>query len=234
MENKRKKNLVALVSGGGSNLAAILESIDRGEINGEVRAVISSNKEAYALTRAKERNIPAYVCALGDYASREERDRAILEILLKYDCDYCLLAGYLGIISPFLIDEYPYKIVNIHPALLPKFGGKGFHGIHVHEAVIAAGEKESGATVHFVDSGTDTGLIIAQRSLSVQRGDTPESLQKRILDNIEHRLFPQVVSLLCDDKVSVKNGKVEILQAENTGKIEKSVFEKCILQKKNK
>ncbi len=166
-QNSDKKKLVALVSGGGSNLAAITERIDGGDINGEVVAVISSNAEAFALTRARERGIPAYVCARKDYENNEARDREILRIVREHNADYILLAGYLGIISPFLIDAYPYKIVNIHPALLPKFGGKGFFGIHVHEAVIAAGEKESGATVHFVDSGTDTGLIIAQRSLKV-------------------------------------------------------------------
>ena len=189
-------------------MAAILTSIDRGEINGEVVAVISSNHEAYALTRAKERGIPAHVCALKDFPSREDRDREILRLLKFYECDYCLLAGYLGIVSPFLVEAYPYKIVNIHPALLPKFGGKGFHGLHVHEAVLKAGEKESGATVHFVDSGTDTGLIIAQRKLAVLSSDTPESLQSRILDQIEHKLFPELVKLLCDDKVVVENGKV--------------------------
>ena len=210
MANSDKKNLVVLVSGGGSNMAAILESIDRGEINGRVVAVISSNYGAYALTRASERGIPTYVCALKDFASREARDREILKLLKKYECDYCILAGYLGIVSPFLVDEFPYRIVNIHPALLPKFGGKGYHGIHVHEAVIAAGESESGATVHFVDSGTDTGLIIAQRKLAVLESDTPESLQSRILDQIEHKLFPDVVGLLCAGRVSVEDGKVII------------------------
>lgn len=206
--NSDKKKLVALVSGGGSNLAAIMERIDGGDINGEVVAVISSNAEAFALTRARERGIPAYVCARKNYENNEARDREILRIVREHNADYILLAGYLGIISPFLIDAYPYKIVNIHPALLPKFGGKGFFGIHVHEAVIAAGEKESGATVHFVDSGTDTGLIIAQRGLKVLEEDTPHSLQQRILSNIEHKLFPEVVRALCNNEIKVENGKV--------------------------
>lgn len=196
------------MSGGGSNLAAIMERIDCGDINGEVVAVISSNSQAYALTRARERGIPAYVCARKNYENNEARDREILRIVREHNADYILLAGYLGIISPFLIDAYPYKIVNIHPALLPKFGGKGFFGIHVHEAVIAAGEKESGATVHFVDSGTDTGLIIVQRSLKVLEEDTPHSLQQRILSNIEHKLFPEVVRALCNNEIKVENGKV--------------------------
>lgn len=207
----RKKNLAVLVSGGGSNMAAIQAAIERGEINGEIKVVISSSAEAYALTRAREKGIDTYVCSLREYGDRETRDREILRILREKETDYVLLAGYLGIISPFIVEAYPYRIVNIHPALLPKFGGKGFHGIHVHEAVLAAKEKESGATVHFVDDGTDTGLIIAQRSLAVDPGDTPETLQKRILDNIEHKLFPQVVKLLCDDRVKICNNKVEIL-----------------------
>lgn len=208
--NKRKKNLVVLVSGGGSNMAAILESIDRGEINGEVKAVISSNADAYALTRAKERGIETHICAIKDFASAQARDEAVLRICRNVHADYLLLAGYLGIVSPALVDAYPYKIVNIHPALLPKFGGKGFFGLHVHEAVLAAGEKESGATVHFVDNGTDTGPIIAQGKVQVQAGDTPHDLQQRVLENVEHKLFPLAVSWLCDDKVRVQDGKVII------------------------
>lgn len=189
-------------------MAAILDAIDRGEINGKVVAVIASNDRAYALTRAKERGIPAHVCALRDYENNEARDREILRLLDYYEADYVLLAGYLGIVSPFLVDAYPNRIVNIHPALLPKFGGKGFHGIHVHEAVIAAGEKQSGATVHFVDGGTDTGPIILQRALSVLPSDTPESLQARILEQIEHKIFPEAVKKLCDDEITVEGGKV--------------------------
>lgn len=207
---KRKKNLAVLVSGGGSNMASILESIDRGEINGEVKVVISSNAAAYALTRAKERNIPAYVCALCDFESRDARDREILRLLQAYEADYVLLAGYLGIVSPFILEAYPYRLINIHPALLPKFGGKGFHGIHVHEAVLAAQEKESGATVHYVDNGIDCGAIIAQGRVPVLENDTPASLQARVLEEVEHKLFPQVVGWLCDDKVRVENGKVVV------------------------
>ncbi len=191
-------------------MAAILESIDRGEICGEVKAVISSNAQAYALTRARERGIPAYVCARADFESNEARDAEILRICRRADADYVLLAGYLGILSPAIIEAYPYRLINIHPALLPKFGGKGFFGIHVHEAVLKAGERESGATVHFVANEIDTGLIIAQGKVQVQENDTPHSLQERVLDNVEHKLFPQVVGWLCDDKVRVQNGRVEI------------------------
>ena len=208
MEEKRKKNLVALVSGGGSNMAAILDAVDAGRINGRIVAVISSNDTAYALTRARERGIPTHVCALRDFENGEARDREVLRLLTHYQADFVLLAGYLGIVSSFLVDAYPNRIVNIHPALLPKFGGKGFHGLHVHEAVIAAKEKESGATVHFVDGGTDTGPIILQRSLEVLPSDTPESLQARILQEIEHKLFPEAVAKLCNDEVTVVDGKV--------------------------
>lgn len=199
-----------MVSGSGSNFAAILKGIESGEINGVVRAVISSNGDAYALVRAAEHNIDTYVCSVAEYGSGDARDREILAILRKYDTDYVILAGYLGIVSQFLIDAYPNRIVNIHPALLPKFGGKGFYGLNVHKAVLAAGESESGATVHFVDGGTDTGLIIAQQSVEVKQGDTPEELQKRILDNVEHKLFPRVVQMLCNDEIAVVNGKCEI------------------------
>ena len=210
MKKTNPKKLVVLVSGGDSNMAAIMESIDRGEINGEIKAVISSNAEAYALTRARERGIPAYVCARADYENGAERDREILRICREAQADYVLPAGYLGILAGFFIEAYPNKIVNIHPALLPKFGGKGFFGIHVHEAVLAAGETESGATVHFVGGGIDDGAIIAQGKVEVLQGDTPEELQKRVLDNVEHKLFPQVVGLLCADKVKIKDGKVVI------------------------
>ena len=205
---KKKKNLVALVSGSGSNMAAILDAIDQGKINGQIVAVISSNDTAYALTRAFERGIPTHVCSLATFGSPDARDREVLKLLDGYEADYVLLAGYLGIISPFLVDAYPNKIVNIHPALLPKFGGKGFHGLHVHEAVIAAKEKESGATVHFVDGGTDTGPIILQRALQVLPSDTPEVLQARILEQIEHKIFPEAVAKLCNDEITVVDGKV--------------------------
>ncbi|MCL2061826.1 MAG: phosphoribosylglycinamide formyltransferase [Firmicutes bacterium] len=195
--DNRPKNLCVLVSGGGSNLQAVLDAANSGAINARVSAVISSNAEAFALTRAAKHNIPAYTVSLKDYKTRQQRDTAVLEILLKYACDYVILAGYLGIITEPLLNAYPDKIINIHPALLPKFGGAGFHGIAVHKAVIEAGEPYSGATVHYVDGGVDTGKIIAQERLAVLPNDTPESLQHRILNQIEHSLLVKVLQTLC-------------------------------------
>lgn len=206
--DKEKKRLVVLVSGGGTNMQSVLDEIKNGKINGSVVAVVSSNADAYALMRAKNNGIDTFVCAVKDFSSRAERDDKILEILMRYKADYVLLAGYLGIIPEKIINEFPNRIINIHPALLPSYGGKNYYGLNVHKAVIAAGEKFSGATVHFVDGGTDTGLIIEQESLAVENSDTAESLQERILNNIEHKLFPRVVKDLCDGKIVVKDGKV--------------------------
>lgn len=207
---KPPKKLAVLVSGGGTNFQSILDSIERGEINAQVSLLISSNAQAYAIERAEKHSIPVFVCAVKDFESREKRDEKILELLSAHNVDYVLLAGYLGIVSPPIIERYRNKIVNIHPALLPSYGGKDYYGINVHRAVIAAKEPFSGATVHFVDEGTDTGLIIAQEKLPVLPSDTAETLQQKILEKIEHKLFPRVVRLLCDDRVSVRGGKVVI------------------------
>ncbi|MCL2797581.1 MAG: phosphoribosylglycinamide formyltransferase [Firmicutes bacterium] len=195
---RHPKKLGILVSGGGSNLQAVLDACAAGEINGKVVAVISSNPEAYALTRTKNSGVPAYIAALKNYASREARDAYILEILKKHEVDYVVLAGYLGILTEPLVKAFERRMINIHPALLPKFGGAGLHGLNVHKAVIAAGEKKSGATVHFVDLGIDSGEIIAQESLDVLPSDTPETLQARILSEIEHKLLVCVVKGLCE------------------------------------
>lgn len=203
------KNLAVLVSGSGTNMQAIIDACARGEINGCVKVVISSNDEAYALVRAKTCNIPAYVCSVSDFdGDRDARDWEILRILEEYKTDYVILAGYLGIISGSIIDRYPNRIVNIHPALLPKFGGKDFYGLNVHKAVIAAGEAESGATAHFVAREIDCGPIIRQEKLKVFKGDTPEALQKRVLEKIEHPLLISVVKDLCDDRIKVEGDKV--------------------------
>ena len=210
MQNRTdKKRLAVLVSGGGTNMQSIIDATERGEISGSVVVVISSNSEAYALERAKKHGIDSFVCSLKEYQSREERDGKIIEILEKYRADYVILAGYLGILTDELIAKYDNKIINIHPALLPAYGGKSFFGLNVHKAVIADKCKKSGATVHFVGSGgIDTGLIIAQQSLDVLESDTPESLQERILENIEHKLFPRVIKDLCDGKIRVEGDEV--------------------------
>ena len=204
------KKLALLVSGSGTNMQAIMDACASGEINGRIAVVISSNHEAYALVRAEGAKIPNYVCCKKDYPNVEARDRAILDLLRRYDVDYVILAGYLGILPQFIIDAYPNRIVNIHPALLPKFGGKDFYGIRVHKAVIEAGETESGATAHFVSAEVDGGPIIRQGKLTVYKGDKPEDLQKRILNQIEHPMLVSVIKDLCDDKIKVVDGKVII------------------------
>ncbi len=204
------KKLALLVSGSGTNMQAIMDACASGEIDGRIAVVISSNHEAYALVRAEGAKIPNYVCCKKDYPSTEARDRAILDLLKRYDVDYVILAGYLGILPEFIIDAYPNRIVNIHPALLPKFGGKNYYGIRVHKAVIEAGEKESGATAHFVSAAIDGGPIIRQQKLTVYKGDKPEDLQKRILNQIEHPMLVSVIKDLCDGKISVVDGKVVI------------------------
>lgn len=196
-----KKRLVFLVSGGGTNMQAVLDEIDSGNINAEALEVISSNAEAYALTRAEKAGIPSKVFAKADYGSFEERDAALKAELDRLNPDYILLVGYLGILSPQITEKYFNRIINIHPSLLPKHGGRGFHGLAVHRAVLAAGDSVTGATVHFVDSGTDTGKIIRQKSTAVLEGDTPETLQKRVLEECEHPLLIGVVKDLCEDKI---------------------------------
>lgn len=204
------KNLAVLVSGSGTNMQSIIDACARGEINGAVRVVISSNEEAYAIVRAKACGIPVHVCSLSAFGGdRIARDGEILRLLKQYNIDYVILAGYLGIMTGSIIDNYPYRIVNIHPALLPKFGGKDYYGLKVHKAVIAAGEQVSGATAHFVSREIDGGLIIRQWQLQVNKGDNAESLQKRILEKIEHPLLISVVKDLCDDKIVVENGVVK-------------------------
>ncbi|MCL2675082.1 MAG: phosphoribosylglycinamide formyltransferase [Firmicutes bacterium] len=190
-----KKRLVALISGGGSNLQAVMDACGLGNLDSKVVAVISSNYEAGGLLRAKAAKIDTFVCALGDFASREERDAKILRIAKKCKADYLLLLGYLGICSKILIDAYPKKIINIHPALLPKYGGAGYFGLNVHKAVLDAGDKVSGATVHYVDEGTDTGEIIMSREVAVLDGDTAESLQERVL-GMEHELIVEALRVV--------------------------------------
>ena len=191
------KRIAFLVSGGGTDMQSVLDAIDDGKINAVPVLVISSNAAAYALTRAKQHGIDAVALerkAFGDdYAAR---DRELLRLLQEYRVDLVVMAGYLGILSPFILDAYPKKIINIHPALLPKFGGKGFFGMNVHRAVLAAGETVSGATVHYAANDIDTGEIIRQASVPVLPDDTPESLAARVLET-EHKLFPEAIADLC-------------------------------------
>lgn len=191
------KNIAVMFSGNGTDFQALIDGEKAGGFDGKIVVAITSNGKAYGIERAKQANIPCFVCRKSDYADECARDRAIVEILKAHKVELVVLAGYLGILTKPLLDAFPKAIVNIHPALLPKFGGKGMFGLNVHTAVIAAGEKKSGATVHYVDGGTDTGEIIVQRALDVLPTDTPETLQKRILNEIEHPLLVEAVAMLC-------------------------------------
>lgn len=191
------KRIAVMFSGGGTDFQSLIDGEARGAFDGKIVVSVTSNGKAFGIERAKKAGIDCYVCRKSDFDSDEKRDERVKSIFDEYKVDLIVLAGYLGILTAPLIDAYKRRIINIHPALLPKFGGKGMFGIHVHEAVIAAGEKKSGATVHYSDGGIDTGEIILQRSLDVLPSDTPQSLQQRILNEIEHPLLVEAVALLC-------------------------------------
>ena len=197
-----------LVSGGGTNLQAILDAIDSGKItNAEVSLVISNNPNAYALERAKNHSIEAVCISPKQYECREEFHKALLEKLKESGVELIVLAGFLVAIPPMIVEAYPNKIINIHPSLIPSFCGTGFYGLKVHEAALARGVKVVGATVHFVDEGTDTGPIILQKAVEVQNGDTPEVLQRRVMEQAEWKILPRAIDLIAHGKVSVTDGK---------------------------
>lgn len=200
-----------LVSGGGTNLQAILDALDQGVIsNAAVSVVISNNSGAYALKRAEDRGIPAVCISPKCYDSREEFHKALLAELQKNQIDLVVLAGYLVAVPPMIVEAYPNRIINIHPSLIPSFCGTGFYGLRVHEGVLNRGVKITGATVHFVDTGTDTGPIILQKAVEVQQGDTPEVLQRRVMEEAEWKILPEAIGLIANGKVSVQDGKVQI------------------------
>lgn len=203
-------NVGVLASGSGSNLQAIIDACERGEAGARVAVVVCNVEDAYALERARKHGIPAaFIPHKGK--PREEHEREVVAELKKHDVGLIVLAGYLRMLTPYIVREFKNRIINIHPALLPSFGGKGMHGIHVHEAVIASGSKVSGCTVHFVDEGVDTGPIILQRTVPVLPDDTPQSLAARVLDE-EHRALPEAVRLIAAAKVAVDGGSVRISQ----------------------
>lgn len=205
------KNVVVLVSGGGTNLQALIDAVDAGKVkNAAIKAVISNKADAYALTRAANHNIAAECISPKDYASRDEFADAMLEAFAKYEADLIVLGGYLVIVPEKIIKEYAGKIINIHPSLIPSHCGPGFYGLHVHESVLARGNKVTGATVHFVDEGTDTGPIILQKAVEVMDDDTPEVLQKRVMEQAEWIILPEAVSLFAEDKLKVVDGTVKI------------------------
>ena len=199
--------VAVLVSGGGTNLQAIIDAIDNKVITDtEIVAVISNNKNAFALERAKKVGIAAEVVSPKDYADRAQFNEALLAKLHETGADLIVLAGYLVVIPEIVIDAYPNKIVNIHPSLIPAFCGTGYYGLKVHEAALARGVKVVGATVHFVDKGTDTGPIIMQKAVAVQNGDTPKALQQRVMEQAEWKLLPAVIDKIAHGKVHVEDG----------------------------
>ncbi len=207
--NINKKNLAVFVSGSGTNFEAVQEFILNNNVNGKIALLISSKLNTLALQKAEKYNIDS--CVFQEKAFRNFDDYAneMYSKLKQYNIDYIILAGFLKKIPLKIIQAYKYHIINIHPALLPKFGGKGMYGIHVHEAVLKAGETETGPTVHFVDEIYDNGAIIMQEKAPVKPGDTPEILQKRVLE-YEHKILPRVVQLLCDDKIKIENNEAII------------------------
>ena len=184
-----------LVSGGGTNLQAIIDAVKSGDItNASIEVVISNKKDAYALTRAKENGIAAESVCIKDFESREKFNDALIEKIDSYNLDLIVLAGFLVVLPPVLIAKYRKRIINIHPSLIPSFCGNGFYGLHVHEKALERGVKVTGATVHFVDEGTDTGPIIYQKAVEVLPGDTPEILQKRVMEQAEWKILPKAIN----------------------------------------
>ena len=184
-----------LVSGGGTNLQAIIDAVKSGDItNASIEVVISNKKDAYALTRAKENGIAAESVCIKDFESREKFNDALIEKIDSYNLDLIVLAGFLVVLPSELIAKYRNRIINIHPSLIPSFCGNGFYGLHVHEKALERGVKVTGATVHFVDEGTDTGPIIYQKAVEVLPGDTPEILQKRVMEQAEWKILPKAIN----------------------------------------
>ena len=205
--------VAVLVSGGGTNLQAIIDAVENQTItNTEIVGVISNNKNAFALERAGRHGIPAQCISPKDYDTRDEFNRVFLEKVNELKADLIVLAGFLVVIPEMMIREYRNRIINIHPSLIPSFCGTGFYGLKVHEAALKRGVKVVGATVHFVDEGTDTGPIILQKAVSVEEGDTPEILQRRVMEQAEWKILPQAIDLIANGKVQIVDGKVSIAQ----------------------
>ncbi len=205
------KNIVVLVSGGGTNLQALIDAQHRGELGqGKITCVISSKADAYALTRAAQNGIKTRTLIRKDYADIASYSIAMREALLEEKADVVVYAGFMTILDENVCNAFPNRMVNVHPALIPSFCGKGYYGLHVHEEALKKGVKVSGATVHFVTAECDAGPIILQKAVEVIDGDTPETLQKRIMEQAEWKILPKAVQLLCDEKIIVKNGKTYI------------------------
>ncbi len=207
--------IAVLVSGGGTNLQAILDAVDEGRIrNAEVSVVISNNPGAYALKRAEKKGIEAVCISPKEYASREDFNEAFLAKLNGYAVDLVVLAGFLVVLPEKMVRQYANRIINIHPSLIPSFCGKGFYGLRVHEKALERGVRITGATVHFVDEGTDTGPILLQKAVAVAPDDTPEILQRRVMEEAEWKILPEAIDLIAAGRVRLEDGRVRIIQEE--------------------
>ena len=204
-------DVVVLVSGGGTNLQAIIDAVESGGItNTRIAGVISNNKNAYALERAKKHGVESRCVSPKDFTSREEFNERFQEAVEELKPDLIVLAGFLVVIPPSMIERYRNRIINIHPSLIPAFCGTGFYGVKVHEAALKRGVKVVGATVHFVDEGTDTGPIILQKAVEVEPQDTPETLQRRVMEQAEWKILPEAIDLIANGKVSVSGGRAVV------------------------
>ena len=213
------KKIAVLVSGGGTNLQALIDAQGQGEIvNGEITAVISSAPDAYALERAKTAGIPGYVLARRDYPSSQAMTRALVDKLQELSIDLVVMAGFMTIVTRELFEVYANAVINIHPALIPSFCGEGYYGLHVHEKALEYGVKVSGATVHFVSEECDSGPIVLQKAVPVEENDTPEALQRRIMEQAEWVILPRAVSLFCQGRLKVEGRTVRILKPLNLSK----------------
>ena len=206
-----EKKIGVLVSGGGTNLQALIDAEKRGELgSGKITLVIASKPDVYALERAKNNNIEGKVLARKEYDSIADYSKALADTLEEAGIDLVVLAGFLTIIDEQVYERFPNRILNVHPALIPSFCGKGFYGLHVHEAALQKGVKVSGATVHIVTPECDAGPIVLQKAVEVKQDDTPETLQKRIMEEAEWKILPEAVKLFCEDRITVKENKVFI------------------------
>ena len=205
------KNIVVLVSGGGTNLQALIDAEKSGIIkNGRITCVIASKEGVYALERAAQNGIKSRVIPRKEYADIASYTKAVTDALIEEKADLAVYAGFMTILDEQVVKAFPYKMMNVHPALIPSFCGKGFYSLHVHEAALAAGVKLSGATVHFVTEECDGGPIIIQKAVPVENGDTPETLQKRIMEQAEWKILPEAVSLFCQDRIEIVDGRAYV------------------------
>lgn len=205
------KNIVVLVSGGGTNLQALIDAESRGELgNGKITCVIASKADAYALERAKKAGIKTRTLIRKEYGDIASYSKAMRDLLLEEKADLVVYAGFMTILDENVCDAFEYKMINVHPALIPSFCGKGYYGLHVHEEALKKGVKVSGATVHFVTAECDAGPIILQKAVEVLEGDTPETLQRRIMEEAEWKILPKAAKLFCEGKITVENGKTII------------------------